>query len=239
MILTAAQTNVSPIFTVTAILAIYLIGRLIYKIFATEINNTHENPTIPKPNWTIPTYNTQINSQYASSYMKAPLLTRRELKHYHILKELADERNLLICPKVRLLDLVVPKPGIKNYGGLKTRVMSKHVDFVVCQQDMEVICIIELDDKTHQRPDRIQRDRFVDSVLIGAGYKIIHTWEMTSDILDFYAAPKRPEHIEEEYRIYVDRTKPTYEEWKAAKLAEDAQKNADQSSTAPGPKDEP
>ena len=200
MILTSTRTNVSPIFTITALLTFYFIGKLIYKIFTAEIDDPRTNPTIPKSKWKMPTYTPWVDSRYASCYMKSQLLTRRELKHYHVLKELADERNLLICPKVRLLDLVVPKPGIKNYGGLKTRVMSKHVDFVVCQQDMEVVCIIELDDTTHLRPDRIKRDQFVDSVLIGAGYKIIHTWEITSDLLDFYAVPKyrKPEHKEPE-----------------------------------------
>lgn len=121
---------------------------------------------------------------FSSSYQKVPLLTAREQKQYHYLKQFADQRNLLICPKVRLLDLVKPKPGSKNYRGLLQRVMSKHVDFVICAQDMEVLGIIELDDTTHLRQDRKQRDEFVDSVLLGAGYKILHVWEITSDVLD-------------------------------------------------------
>lgn len=121
---------------------------------------------------------------FSSAYQKVPLLTAREQKQYHYLKLLADQRNLLICPKVRLLDLVKPKPGSRNYRGLLQRVMSKHVDFVICAQDMEVLGIIELDDTTHLRQDRKQRDEFVDSVLLGAGYKILHVWEITSDVLD-------------------------------------------------------
>ena len=126
-----------------------------------------------------------MDLKYAFSYMKVPLLTRREWGQYQILKEICDQKNLIICPKVRLLDLVAPRPGFRNSRGLKARVMSKHVDFVICTPDMNVVAIIELDDTTHLRPDRRKRDNFVDGVLFGAGYRVIHTWGITSDILDF------------------------------------------------------
>ena len=127
-----------------------------------------------------------IDTNYAFSYMKVPLLTNRETKQYYVLKEITDSKNLLIFPKVRLMDLIAPKPGIRNIRGLKAKVMSKHVDFTICDQSLNVIAIIELDDSTHLRPDRKKRDQFVDSVLFGAGYRVIHTWAITSEILDFY-----------------------------------------------------
>lgn len=142
------------------------------------------------------------HSGFKNCYTKVPLLTDREATEYRILKDAADKKNLLICPKVRLLDLLEPKQEAKNRDVLKTRVMSKHVDFVVCNQDMDVVCIIELDDTTHLRQDRIQRDQFVNDVLKGAGYKIIHTWGIEPDIFDFLD-------------IQISRNGPTYEEWKA------------------------
>ena len=157
---------------------------------------------------------TRINyGSYTNSYVKRTLLTNREQQEYKFLREAAEKRNLRICPKVRLLDLVEPKSNAKNYNALLTRVMSKHVDFVICNQNMEVICIIELDDTTHLRQDRIERDQFVDEVLKGAGYKIIHTWAITPDILDFLD-------------IKIHNVNQNYEEWKAAKLAEE-KKNQD------------
>lgn len=129
---------------------------------------------------------------YAYSYVKTPLLTKREWTEYQILKIAADLKGLLICPKVRLLDLVAPKYNARNTRGLKAKVMSKHVDFVICDQQMEVVCIIELDDPSHFRQDRIERDKFVDSVLTGAGYKVIHTWKINLNILDFYQNGVQP-----------------------------------------------
>lgn len=150
---------------------------------------------------------------YANSYVKKSLLTKREQQEYLILRDAAEKRNLRICPKVRLLDLVEPKSDAQNRQGLLARVWSKHVDFVICNRDMEVICIIELDDTTHLRQDRIERDQFVDEVLKGSGYKIIHTWAIEPDIFDFLD-------------IRVHHLNQSYEEWRAAKLAEEKTKES-------------
>ena len=41
---------------------------------------------------------------------------------------------------------------------------------------MKVIIIIELDDNSHNRPDRIERDSFVNDVLQSNGYKLVRTY---------------------------------------------------------------
>lgn len=137
-----------------------------------------------KPTLKIEKSTANNQTSYAGLYTRVPLLTKREQQQYEHLKKIANEKQVLICPKVRLLDLVTPVHGAKNYKTLMRKVMSKHVDFVICTQDMYVLGIIELDDSTHLRQDRIERDEFVDTVLRSTGYKIIHTWEITSDILD-------------------------------------------------------
>lgn len=185
MILTATRTEISPVFTWTVIIGCIMLFRLLRAIFKEDPEafdyKQHTDPEIKTSFWK------EVNTygSFSGSYVKTPLLTKREWKQYYVLKEIADSKNLIICPKVRLLDLIVPRPGIRNAQGLRSRVMSKHVDFVVCSYDMEVQAIIELDDNTHLRADRIKRDHFVDSVLTGAGYRVIHTWAITSDILDF------------------------------------------------------
>lgn len=195
------------------IFIILVIGSIILN-FISDDGPTPMGPTSYKRKYRVTKENTKDYGSFANSYVKTPLLTKREWAEYQILKIAADKNGLLICPKVRLLDLVVPKQDAKNSRGLMSRVMSKHVDFVICNQNMEVVCIIELDDTTHLQQDRIERDQFVDTVLTGAGYKIIHTWSITSDILDFYRESK--------YRVYIDRKEPTFEEWKAEKLREQA-----------------
>lgn len=44
--------------------------------------------------------------------------------------------------------------------------------------------IIELDDTSHDRKDRKERDNFVDEVVESVGYKIIHVRAITDDIIN-------------------------------------------------------
>lgn len=112
----------------------------------------------------------------ATSYRPIPLLTNYERLNYMKLREYAYQHDLIICPKIRLADLIEPKPNEIHAVWQKhfNMICSKHVDFTLCDRDMNVKVIIELDDKSHQRQDRQIRDRFVDTVLRNSGYKIIH-----------------------------------------------------------------
>lgn len=126
--------------------------------------------------------NTSDTVDYTHSYQAKLLLTRNEWYEYKKLKKFTDERNLHICPKVRLLDIVEPKNG-KGYMGALGKIKSKHVDFVITDQDLRIKGIIELDDRSHDTPDRIERDNFVDAVLMNVGYKIVHTRSITEQTI--------------------------------------------------------
>lgn len=57
------------------------------------------------------------------------------------------------------------------------RLSQKHVDFVlVGVDDAQVKLVIELDDKTHLKPQRRDRDALVDEILTAAGIPIIRFW---------------------------------------------------------------
>ena len=109
-------------------------------------------------------------------YQRKYLLTKYEWINYIGMREYAAGKGLIICPKIRLADLVEPKKGKSKseWQKLFNRIKAKHVDFVLCDQDMHIKLIVELDDSTHGREDRQERDTFVDAVLTGAGYKIVH-----------------------------------------------------------------
>ena len=120
---------------------------------------------------------------YATAYQAKYLLTQNEWHEYKKLKIYAEERNLQICPKVRLLDLVEPKSG-DGYLSKLNKIQSKHVDFVLTDQEMRVKAILELDDNSHNTKERKERDQFVDQVLTNTGYKIIHSRSITKETLD-------------------------------------------------------
>ena len=130
---------------------------------------------------------------YAGRYQAKYILTKNEWYEYRKLKALAATHNLQVCPKVRLLDIIEPRKGEKNYLGLLAKVQNKHVDFVICDQDLRIKGILELDDSSHDREDRQQRDKFVDEILTSVGYTVIHTRSITETTLQPITGPGEPE----------------------------------------------
>jgi len=111
---------------------------------------------------------------YSHSYQRKWLLTENEKNAYQKIKPITDELGLTIFTKVRLFDLLEPKPGIDNFKGAMWKIQAKHVDFVICNQYLDPKLVIELDDSSHQRKDRQERDEFVDAILTNTGYPILH-----------------------------------------------------------------
>ncbi len=104
------------------------------------------------------------------------LMSPGELKFFGAL-EAAVGSGHRVFTKVRLADIVQPaKAGNRSawysaFGVIK----SKHVDFVVCEPGtMEFRLVVELDDKSHGRSDRAERDQKVDEILEQAGIPVLH-----------------------------------------------------------------
>lgn len=97
--------------------------------------------------------------------------------------------------KIRLLDIIEPRSG-SNYMSLLGKIQSKHVDFVICDQDLRIKAILELDDNSHNTKDRQDRDLFVDEILTSVGYKVIRTRSVTENALDLIKTPKAEETTE-------------------------------------------
>ena len=121
---------------------------------------------------------------YSQSYQAKYLLTKNEWHEHKKLQKLAAERGLVVCPKVRLLDIIEPRKGQKDYKSLFYKIQAKHVDFLICDQAMHIKAVVELDDNSHNQKDRQERDTFVDQILTGVGYKVIRTHSITETTLD-------------------------------------------------------
>ena len=108
------------------------------------------------------------------------LLTKNEWYFYKRLRPVAAKYGLCVLAKVRLADLVEVDNYLTGNGFYKyfSKIMAKHVDFVLCNpENLSVKLIMELDDSTHHATaDRASRDDFVDKVLKQCGYTIIHTY---------------------------------------------------------------
>jgi very-short-patch-repair endonuclease len=88
--------------------------------------------------------------------------------------EAAVRYDWQIFGKVRLADLVKVRPKTRKSQWWQNRLLSKHVDFVLCDvETMETKLVIELDDPTERHPDRHVRSRFIAQTLSSAGIPLI------------------------------------------------------------------
>ena len=96
------------------------------------------------------------------------LLSIAEKDFYAVLKRIAEENNYLLFSKVRLEDLLwIPKSvSQKERFGLRNRIKSRHVDFLICDRDkISPLLAIELDDSSHGSNKGMERDGFVNQAL--------------------------------------------------------------------------
>ena len=108
-------------------------------------------------------------------------LSPAELAFFQVLYSAASS-HFYVCTKVRISDLVYVVNRRKNIGHAN-RIDQKHVDFVLCDPTtMDPRLAVELDDSSHQRKDRRERDELVDSVFEAAGLPILHVpWSRNYD----------------------------------------------------------
>lgn len=105
---------------------------------------------------------------YKDKYM----LTENEYLFYRELRKVAAEMDWIICPKVGLKDLFEVTAS-ENYMGHFRRISQKHIDFIICKEDLKPIFAIELDDNSHNSERAKQSDRFKDDLFQRSRIKLI------------------------------------------------------------------
>ncbi len=120
-------------------------------------------------------------------------LTPSELNFFQSLRRAVGNRAV-ICPKVRLGDVVWVNVKDRSQAvGYSNKINRKHVDYLLCDPaTMKPLVGIELDDKSHQREDRQERDAFVDGVFAAAGLPLIHVPVKRAYVVDEIAAQLAP-----------------------------------------------
>lgn len=99
------------------------------------------------------------------------LLTPAEKNFYEAMRPLVSEHWRLFS-KVRMEDILEVKPGLerKEAYGYRSRIKSRHIDFVLCDQEsLQVLLCIELDDSSHQRRKQKEIDDCKDQAMRDAG----------------------------------------------------------------------
>lgn len=79
-----------------------------------------------------------------------------------------------VFPQVHLPTLIDNKVVGQNWKGAFSHISQKSVDFVLCDKlYISPKLAIELDDKTHERQDRIDRDGIVERIFKEAGLPLL------------------------------------------------------------------
>lgn len=122
--------------------------------------------------------NREISSFEKYQYnKKIYFFTKNELFFYRKLLPIANSLELTVFAKTRLADIVEPQKGADRNASF-AKIKSKHVDFLLCATpQLKPALIIELDDSSHRREDRVVRDKFVDHVINSANLKILHVYD--------------------------------------------------------------
>lgn len=114
------------------------------------------------------------DEQEALPYQRKDYLLSKGERAFFVALQQAIGGQCLIFSKVRLADLVFIPSGTKKRQSYFNRIQSKHIDFVLCNHDaVRPMLAIELDDSSHRRADRQDRDEFVDSALSAAGLPML------------------------------------------------------------------
>lgn len=126
--------------------------------------------------------------------LKRGLFSPAERSFLGVLEQAIGE-HYQIFGKVRLADVIATKRGLSssNWQSASSRINAKHFDFLLCNKDdLTFVCAIELDDKSHQKDSRRQRDAFVVELCRSVGLPLMRftakrmysVQELRTNILD-------------------------------------------------------
>ncbi|MGB9587544.1 MAG: DUF2726 domain-containing protein [Armatimonadota bacterium] len=107
--------------------------------------------------------------------LKQYLMSKAERSFFGVLEQVTDNSKYYIFPQVLLGNLVTVEKGTGPYQAFHNKIDRKSVDFVLFDRSsISPVLAIELDDASHDRTDRQERDAFVDQVLAKVELPLLH-----------------------------------------------------------------
>jgi hypothetical protein len=102
-------------------------------------------------------------------YKKKPLSGPEQVLYHRLVAALPEH---IVLAQVQVSRVLGVKKG-QNFSHWNNRINRMSYDFVVCAKDATVIAAIELDDKTHDAPSRIEADTKKEQATQAAGIQLI------------------------------------------------------------------
>lgn len=143
---------------------------------AERSNSPGYSPFTPSKKHNFDIFDENINS---IDYIRKDFLTFRERDFFGQVI-LSVGVDYFVFPQVRLVDVITPSVSrYKNnslYFKLFRSLSQYSIDFIIVRKnDFHVVCVVELDDSTHDRPDRVKRDLKVNAALESANIFILRS----------------------------------------------------------------
>ena len=125
---------------------------------------------------------TPIKKEYVY-IKKSCAMTPSELSFYKTLHEAIN--GCVIIPQAHLSMFLDHEIKGQSWKAAFARINGKSVDFLICTNDMKPLIAIELDDNTHNQPDRKTRDDFVNSIMANTNMPLLRfkVGEWNSEII--------------------------------------------------------
>lgn len=111
-----------------------------------------------------------MNTDIIPYKLNKNLFTDIERFFYKVLRDITNKMDLIIMTKVRLADIIYTKDTNYTYFN---KIKAKHIDFVLIDNDGNIKLLIELDDKSHNEPNRKQRDEFLNKIFENLNIKLL------------------------------------------------------------------
>ncbi len=117
------------------------------------------------------TQNRNNSNENAFPYhLSGRFLSPAETEFHRVLRQMMGDK-MLVFAKISLKEFIAVDSSNYTYHN---KIDRKHVDFLVCDTvSLHPVFAIELDDSSHTRPDRAQRDVFVEQVLNAANLPLV------------------------------------------------------------------
>ncbi len=109
------------------------------------------------------------------SYKRVDKIFTASERKFFIHLQQAVGNELYIFAKVRAADVLLPKStkDRSSWRSAFNKVACKHFDYVLCDANLRIVAAIELDDASHNRADRQERDKFIEWACKSAGVPLV------------------------------------------------------------------
>jgi very-short-patch-repair endonuclease len=106
-------------------------------------------------------------------YAKKPLTQPEQVLYHRLVAALPE---CIVLAQVQLSRVLGVKKGFK-FNEWNNRINRMSLDYVVCLKDATVVAAVELDDKSHERAERIEADAKKEKALSAAGITLLR-WKV-------------------------------------------------------------